>query len=166
MAVISQKMQDAINKQINAELYSSYLYLSMSAWAMSENLKGSAQWLRVQSEEENGHAMKLFDFLLDRGGKIKLEEIRTPSDSWKGLEDCFKDVYAHELKVTQMIHDLVRTAQEEKDIASQVFLQWFVTEQVEEEANALEIVDTFKLIGDSKGSLYMLDRKLGKRKEG
>ncbi len=164
MATISQKMQDAINRQINAEFFSSYLYLSMSAWAASSNLKGSAQWLKTQADEENSHAMKLYNYVLDRGGKIALTEIKAPTAEWKNLEDCFKNVYEHELKVTQLINDLMQTAISEKDMASQIFLQWFISEQVEEEANASEILATLKLIGDSKGSLYMLDKKLGERK--
>ena len=163
MATISQKMQDAINKQINAELYSSYLYLSMSAWATTENLKGSAVWLATQSKEETSHGMKMYHYVMERGGKILLTDIKCPEQKWASLADCFKTVYDHELKVTQMINELMKLAMDEKDMATQIFLQWFITEQVEEEANAVEVLDTLKMIGDSKGSLYMLDKKLGKR---
>jgi ferritin len=160
---ISKRMEDAINKQINAELYSSYLYLSMAGQFESQNLKGLAHWLQVQSGEENTHAMKFYKYLNERGGTVALSEIAKPKGKWKSALEAFEDTLAHEQKVTDMIYRLVDTATAEKDYATRYFLQWFVDEQVEEEANATEIVQKLKMVGDSKTGLLMLDRHLGKR---
>jgi ferritin len=161
--MLSKKMEKALNGQINAELYSSYLYLSMSAYFLSQNLKGFAKWMSVQAREENTHAMKIYDYVVERGGKVVLQAIAQPKTDWESALAAFKDTYAHEQKVTSMIHELVNMAAGEKDHATAVFLQWFVTEQVEEEANALEAVQKLTMIGDSKGSLLMLDHQMGKR---
>ena len=161
--MLGKKMEKALNGQINAELYSSYLYLSMSAHFLSQNLKGFAKWMSVQAREENTHAMKIYDFVVARGGKVVLQPIAQPKTDWDSVLTAFKDTYAHEQKVTSMIHDLVNMATGEKDHATAVFLQWFVSEQVEEEANALEAVQKLTMIGDSKGSLVMLDHQMGKR---
>jgi ferritin len=156
-------MQDAINEQINRELYSSYLYLSMSAFFSERNLPGFAQWLGVQAEEERGHAMKFHTFLLDRGGHVALKEIAAPASEWKTSLEAFKEVQAHEGKVTASIHALYELAMKEKDYPAQVLLQWFIGEQVEEEKNAAEVVAQLELI-DSRGTaVLMLDHRLGKR---
>jgi ferritin len=162
--MIGKKMEAAINKQINAELYSQFLYLSMSAGFESQNFKGFSGWLAVQADEENSHAMKFYHHLIERGGHVKLEAIEAPKTEWKNALEVFTDAYEHEQKVTGMIYKLLETARDEKDYAAESMLKWFVDEQVEEEANTSEIVGILKMIGDSKGSLYQLDHKLGKRK--
>jgi len=161
--VIKENIKDALNKQINAELYSAYLYLSMSAYFSSINLKGFASWMRVQAREEFGHAMKFFDYLQERGGRVKLTAIQEPPSDWEFPLQLFEQVYEHEQKVTAMIDELVNIAQSEKDHATNNFLQWFVAEQVEEESSADEIVQRLKLIKDTKSGLFMLDQKLGQR---
>jgi ferritin len=156
-------MEDAINKQINAELYSSYLYLSMAAWFESVNLPGFAKWMEVQAKEEHSHAMKFYKHVNERLGRVKLAAIDAPPTQWNSPLAAFQAVAAHEAKVTSLINALVDRAAKEKDYASNAMLQWFVTEQVEEEANADEIVAKLKMAGDSKGSLLVLDHHLGKR---
>ena len=148
--MISKKMLEAINDQINAEMYSSYLYLSMGAWFESENLKGFGNWMRVHAQEENFHAMKFFDYVLARGGKIALKTIDAPPAKWKSPLDAFEEVFKHEQEVTSLIYKLAEIAQAEKDYATSVLLQWFITEQVEEEANADELIQKLKLMGDAK----------------
>jgi ferritin len=161
--MLSKKLEGALNKQINAELYSSYLYLSMAASFAEQNLKGFAKWMSVQAKEENTHAMKIYNYVIERGGKVVLQAIAQPKTDWDSTLEVFKDTLAHEQKVTGLISDLVNMAAAEKDHATSAFLQWFVTEQVEEEANATEAVHKLTMIGDSKGSLFMLDHQMGKR---
>jgi ferritin len=161
--MIAKKTQDALNSQINEELYSSYLYLSMVAYFESINLPGFASWMRVQTGEEKTHAMKMYDFIIERGGRVTLEAIAKPTAEWKSPLAAFEAAYKHEQKITGLINDLVETAAKEKDHATGIFLQWFVTEQVEEEKNASEIVNKLQLLKDSAGSMYMLDKELGKR---
>jgi ferritin len=161
--MISDKMQGAINSQINAELYSAYLYLSMSSYFASLNLDGFANWMRVQAQEEQLHAMKLYDYLLERGGRVLLGSIEAPPTEWASPLDAFEAVYSHEQKVTSLIHGLVNMAADEKDHATSIFLQWFVSEQVEEEASASGIVEKLKLMAQAPGGLFMLDRELGQR---
>jgi len=161
--MLSKRMEEALNQQVNAELYSSYLYLSMSAYFESINLKGFANWMKVQAQEELLHAMKIYDFINERGGRVTLTSIDAPPTEWDSPLAAFEGVYEHECKVTGLINDLVNLALEEKDHASHIFLQWFVTEQVEEEASADEIVQRLKLMGDARGGLFMLDRELGQR---
>ena len=161
--MLSKKMEKALNGQVNAELYSAYLYLSMSANFAAQNWIGAAKWMRVQNREETIHGMKLYDFILECNSKVTLEPIAKPQTEWPTLLAAFEAAYAHEQKVTALINNLVNLAQAEKDHATANFLQWFVNEQVEEEANALHIVQQLRLIGDSKGSMFMLDRELGKR---
>ena len=161
--MIGKKMQDALNEQINAELYSAYLYQSMAADFLAKNLKGFAHWMEVQAKEEQGHAKKMFDFLVDRSGRVALKAIAAPPVEWKSPLAVFEDSYAHEQKVTGLIGKLVELARAEGDHAAEVFLAWFVTEQVEEEANALEIVEKLKLIKDSPQGLFMLDSVLAQR---
>ena len=161
--MFNPKIQDAFNKQINAEVFSSYLYLSMSTYFDSQNLKGMANWMLIQAQEELQHAMKFLDFINERGGRVLLTQVEGPKTEWSSPLDVFEDAYRHECKVTGMINDLVDLSLSEKDHAANVFLQWFVTEQVEEEASAQEIADQLKLAGDQGGVLFMLDRELGTR---
>ncbi len=161
--MIGKKMLDAINDQINAELYSAYLYLAMAADFERKNLKGFAHWMEVQAKEEYGHAKKFYDFVIDRGGKVALKGIETPPGEWKSALSAFEESYGHEQKVTRRIHDLVDLAVAEKDHAASVLLQWYVEEQVEEEASASQIVEQLKMVGDSAQGLFMLDSVLGKR---
>ncbi|MEI7542161.1 MAG: ferritin [bacterium] len=162
--MIGKKMEDAINKQINAEFYSSFLYLAMAADFEAQNFKGFTNWLKIQAQEEYSHAMKFYHHIIERGGKVKFEAIDAPKAGWKNALAVFTETYEHEVKVTAMIYKLVEIARAEKDYAAESMLKWFVDEQVEEEANTSEIVGILKLIGDSKGSLYQLDHQLGKRK--
>jgi ferritin len=161
--MLSGKMEAAINKQINAELYSGYLYLSMAAHFESVSLPGFAHWMRAQAQEELFHAVKFFDYVCERGGRATLGAIEAPPAEWESPLAVFEAAYAHEQKVTGMINDLVNLAIEEKDHASNNFLQWYVAEQVEEEASADEVVQKLKLAGKEGGGLFMLDRELGQR---
>jgi len=161
--MISKKMQDALNEQINAELYSAYLYLAMAAEFESNNLKGMASWMEVQAKEETEHAKRLYDFVNDRGGRVTLKAIDTPPAEWKSPAAAFKAAYEHEQKVTAMIHNLVDVARSEKDKAAEVMLAWFVDEQVEEEAQTSEIAEKLGMIKESANGLFMLDNALGKR---
>jgi ferritin len=161
--MITKNMQDAINEQINKELFSAYLYLSMSAHFEAHNLAGFAKWLRVQANEEREHAMKFFDYVLERGGQVALKAIDAPADTWKSNLEAFQEVQAHEQKVTASIHHLYEVALKEKDYAAQVMLQWFISEQVEEEKNAAEIVSQLEMIDAHGTAVLMLDKQLGKR---
>lgn len=161
--MLSQKLQDAFNKQINAELFSSYLYLSMSAHFDNRDLKGMAHWMRLQSGEETAHAMRFFDFINDRSGRVTLAAIEAPKAEWKSPLEAFEDAYKHELKITGMINELMTLVAIEKDGAGHDFLEWFCREQVEEEAAAELIVSQLKLVGDNGIGLYLLDQQLGQR---
>lgn len=161
--MLSNKMLKALNIHLNEELYSSYLYLSMAAYFEAKNLKGFANWMRIQSAEENMHGMKFFNYILQKGGKVSLEQINTPKVDWKSIPEVFSDTLKHEQKITELINKLVEAAIAEKDYATHTFLQWFVTEQVEEEANVEEIIQKIEMIGDNKSGLYMLDNELGSR---
>ncbi len=161
--MLSKTIQDAMNEQIKNELYSAYLYLSMAAYCDLVNLPGFAHWMRVQAQEETGHAMKLYDFIYDRGGRVILKAIDQPLADFQSPLHVFEETLAHEQKVTGTINNLYALAVQEKDYASQSFLQWFVDEQVEEERTAAQIIETLRMIGDHKGALFMLDRELGKR---
>ena len=161
--MINKKMEDALNRQVNAELYSAYLYLSMESYFKSLNLNGFANWMRVQTQEEVTHAMKIYDFINERGGRITLKAIEGPPTKWDSPLAVFEAVYAHEQKVTGLINKLVDLAIEQKDHATNSFLQWFVNEQVEEESSADEIVQQLKIMEDAPGGMFMLDRELGQR---
>jgi ferritin len=156
-------MEQALNQQANAEFFSSYLYLSMSAYFLSVNLNGFAHWMRIQAQEELVHAMKIVDFVNERDGRIVLKRIEGPATDWASPLAAFEEAYKHEQKMTRLINELTSLAIEEKDHASNVFLQWFVNEQVEEEANTSTVVKTLKLIGNATDSLFMYDRELGQR---
>ena len=164
--MIGKKIEEAFNSQINAETYSAYLYWSMAAYFDSVDLPGFANWMRIQGQEEMTHAAKFYDFIRDCGGRITLTAIEAPQTDWDSPLDAFKDVYKHEQKVTSLIHGLVDLAGQEKDHAASNFLQWFVAEQVEEEANADQIVKMLQRIGEGPGPLLMLDRELGGRSAG
>lgn len=161
--MIAKKVQDAMGAQLNAELYSAYLYLSMSASFEAMDLAGAASWMRAQASEELGHAMKFFSFIVERGGTVTLSAIEAPKTEWPSALAGFQDAYKHEQKVTGMINDLVNLAGAQKDDASVAFLQWFVAEQVEEEATADKIVQKLKKIGAVKPPLLILDKQLGQR---
>lgn len=161
--MLSQKLQDAFNKQINAELYSSYLYLSMSAYFDDLDLKGMAHWMRLQAGEENAHGMRIFDFVNDRSGRVTLTAIDAPKAQWSSPLEAFEDAYKHELKITAMINELMTLVSIEKDGAGHDFLEWFCREQVEEEAAAELIVSQLKLVGDNGVGLYLVDQQLGQR---
>jgi len=161
--MLKKKIETALNKQIVAEFYSSYLYLSMEAYFDSINLKGMASWMHVQALEETTHAMKIFNFINERGGRVTLGAIEKPPVNWKSPLAVFENSYKHEQMVTGLINNLADLAVAEKDHASQIFLQWFVTEQVEEEASAQEVVQKLKLLGDNPPALLMLDNELAAR---
>ena len=161
--MLDEKIQIALNQQLNAELYSSYLYLSMSAYFQSVNLSGFANWMRIQAQEELVHAMKFYDFINERGSRVMLQPVEGPPTEWSSPLDAFENAYRHEQKVTGLINDLVNLAVKERDHATNIFLQWFVTEQVEEEASADGVVQKLKLLGDASGGLFMLDREMGQR---
>jgi ferritin len=162
--MISEKMQEAINEQMNAELYSSYLYLSMAACFKTMNLNGFAKWMEAQAFEELTHVMKFYNFIHERGGVVTLKPVTGPPTNWESPLTVFEHTYEHEQLVTSLINNLVNLAIEEKDHATNNFLQWFVSEQVEEEASVDEVVQKLKLIGDGQGGgLFLLDQELGQR---
>lgn len=161
--MINRNVEEAINEQIKNEFSSAYFYLAMSAYCESINLPGLAHWMRLQYEEETAHALRLFDFLLDRDGKVDLRAIEKPAAEFKSPLHVFEEVLAHERKVTKMIHELYALAVKENDYPTQVEMQWFITEQVEEEKNAGDVVQQLKLAGDNNTALLMLDRELGSR---
>lgn len=161
--MLSKKMEEALNKQCNAELYSAYLYLSMSAYFQSSNLSGFANWMRAQAQEELMHAMKFYDYVNERGNRVLLKPIESPPTEWKSATEVFEHVYKHEQKVTGLINDLVDLAISECDHATNNFLQWFVKEQVEEESSANDVLQKLNLIGDQPHGLFMLDREMGTR---
>lgn len=161
--MLSKKMEKALNDQINAEFYSSYFYLNMANYCDSIDLPGFANWLRLQTQEEYEHAMKILDFVLDRDGNVELGQLDKPKGGFKSILDVFEKVLAHEQLVTRLIHDLYAMAVKENDYATQVELQWFVQEQVEEEKTAKEIIQQLKWVGDKNTALFMLDQKMGGR---
>lgn len=161
--VLSKKMEEALNKQINAELYSAYLYLAMAAYFESANLSGFAKWMEIQAEEEKQHAMKLYHYIVERGGRVVLDAIQKPQSEWKSPLDVFEAVYAHEQHVTSLIYNLADIARQEKDYATEVMLHWFIKEQVEEEANASSILERIKMVKDSVNGILQYDKILGKR---
>jgi ferritin len=162
---MDKKVFEAMNEQIKHELYSAYFYLSMSAWAETENLPGAAAWLRFQAKEEQEHAMKFYDYLLDRGEKVNLLAIEKPPVEFTSLKDVFTKVYEHEQKVTALLNAIYEKALEAKDVASQALLHWYLVEQVEEEKNASTILAMVEKVAGSVGGLYQLDHQLGKRGE-
>lgn len=161
--MISKKMQDAINEQINRELFSEYLYISMQAWFANQNLDGMANWMDAQGKEERFHAMKFFNYLIERGGKVALKPIDGPQVDFDNPLKAFSQAYKHEQLVTKSINDLMDLAIKENDHAAKSFLQWYVDEQVEEEASVDKIVAQLKMVGDNGHGIMMIDRELGQR---
>ena len=161
--MLSEKMKEALNTQINKELYSSSLYLSMAAWCESVNLSGFANWMTIQAREEVSHTEKFFGYLNERGGRVLLQPIEGPPVEWGSVLEVFEQVLEHERLVTGLINGLVKLARSEDDYATEAFLQWFVSEQVEEEATASGVVEQLKLAGGKGSGLFMLDREMGTR---
>jgi ferritin len=157
------EIEQAFNRQVNAETYSAFLYLSMSTFLESKGLRGMASWMRIQFDEEMVHAMKFIDFINERGGRALLGAMEAPPTEWDSPRAVYEAALEHESKVTGLINDLVDLAIKEKDHAAATFLQWFVNEQVEEESTVHDILDKFALGGDHPGFLYMLDAELGQR---
>jgi len=161
--MISKRIEKALNEQIREEVFSSYLYLAMHAWFHSNNLSGMAHWMRVQTKEEQNHAMKIFDYIIERGGAVELQAIDKPKKEWSSPLEAFKESLTHERHITACIHRLLEAAQAEKDYGTVNFLQWFVKEQVEEEGNVEPIVAVLEKVGDNLAALYGMDHHLGKR---
>lgn len=161
--MINEKVRKAINEQIKHELESAYIYLSMSAYFSSAGLDGMAQWMRVQTKEEVEHAMKFFDHIHERDGRVELQPLKPLKTDWSSPLEAFQDAHEHEQFITGKINDLVKLAREEGDEPAGILLQWFVTEQVEEEANASKIVQMLERVGESGPGLLMVDAQLGKR---
>ncbi|ASJ01473.1 ferritin [Thermococcus gorgonarius] len=161
--MLSERMLKALNEQLNKELFSAYFYLGIAAYFRDKSLDGFASWMEAQAEEELGHALRIYDYIFDRGGKVELERIEKPKQEFESPLKAFEAVYLHEVGVTQSIFKLVDLAKEENDHATYNFLQWFVEEQVEEEASTKAILDKLKIIGDHPNGLFMLDRELGAR---
>lgn len=160
---MKESIQKEINQQINKEFYSSYLYLSMAAYFETTSLKGFANWMQIQAQEELAHAMKFYTFAQSRGGNIRLKTIEEPPTQWSTPQAVFEKAYEHEKSISQSIDQLVDLAIQEKDHATNSFLQWFVNEQVEEEESVSEVVNKLKLIGDSGNGLFIIDQELAKR---
>ena len=161
--MIKENIQDNLNQQINKEMYSYYLYLSMSAYFEDIDLPGFGQWMKAQAQEEMSHAMKIFDFIIERGGKVTLLPIKGPQTDWKNPLDAFEAAYKHECYISDCINKLVDQALAESDHATNAFLQWFVNEQVEEEASVDAIVKKLKLVAGHPNGTYMIDKELGAR---
>lgn len=159
----SKKLEQAINEQIQREFYSSYLYLAMSAYCEEINLDGFAHWMRLQSEEERGHSMRLFNYLHSRGGRVVLQAITQPPAKFRSVRKMFEEVLKSEQDVTKEIHKLYELAKKESDHATEVELQWFIQEQVEEEKTANDILAKLDMVGDQPAALLMMDRSLGSR---
>ncbi|MDO4410049.1 MAG: ferritin [Akkermansia sp.] len=156
-------IEQAINEQIKWEMYSANLYLSMSAWLQDEGLSGFANWMRVQYQEETDHALKFYDFILSRGGKVTLSQIDAPPTTWDSVLDVFEATLTHEQEVTRRINELTYLTKEVKDFASDIFMQWFVTEQIEEEENVRDILNKLRLIKGEGQGMLMLDQEMAQR---
>jgi ferritin len=156
-------VEAAINDQIAKEFYAAHLYLSMSAWLEEQNLPGFAHWMRIQSDEERGHAMRLYEYMIDAGGRVRLEGVEAPPVEFEGPLEIMEASLAHEKKVTASIRKLYELADKDKDYATQLTLQWFITEQLEEEKQAQDIIARLKMAGDSSAALLFIDSQLGSR---
>jgi len=161
--MLSKKMTDALNKQINKEMYSAYLYLAMSAYSDFKGLKGFSNWFYVQYQEEMEHAMRIYHYVQEQGAQVKLAAVEQPPTDFGTSMDMFEATLKHEQFITKSINELVDMAVAEKDHATQIMLQWFVTEQIEEESNDHEIIDKLKLIGKEGNDLFMIDKELAAR---
>lgn len=164
--MLSKKMENALNKQINQEMFSAYMYLSMSAYFAEKNLDGFSHWMRLQFQEELGHAGKIFDYLIERDGKVSLGAIDAPQKSWRGTLAACEAAYKAEVQNTKQINTIMDLAFKEGDHATRVTLQWFVEEQIEEEASALRLIEQLKLAGNDPGALMLIDRELAGRQSG
>jgi ferritin len=164
--MINKKIEEAFNKQINEEMFSFYLYLSMAAWFEAGNFKGFSHWMKTQAQEEMFHAMKFYNHILERGGSVALAPIAEPKKEWKSALNVYEEALAHEEHITACINDLLDLAVEEKDHAAQSLLRWFVDEQVEEEATASEYVEKLRMIGDHNPMLLMQDKEMEQRPQG
>jgi ferritin len=162
--MVSKAMQDAINEQINKEYHSAYIYLSMAAYCESVNLPGAAHWMRVQAREETGHGDKFFGYLTDQGARVLLKPIAQPPTEFKSLLDVFEKALEHERKMTGWLNQLCAQAIKENDYATQILLQWYITEQIEEEKTAGQIVEQLKMVGEHSSAIFMLDHHLASRK--
>jgi len=161
--MISKKMQDGLNDQVAFEFYSAHIYLSMAAYLESIDLPGCANWMRIQYQEEVAHGMKIFEYVIERDGRAFVNAFDGPKSEWNSAIDAFENAYAHEQIVTGRFGNLMELAMAEKDHASQIFLQWFVNEQVEEEASVKAIIQHLKMLGESKAGLFQIDRELAGR---
>ena len=161
--MLKEPIEEALNEQINAELYSEYLYLSIAAYYEDEGFPGFASWMRAQADEERTHAMRIYDFVIERDGRVILDSIDSPPTEWSGPADAFEAAYEHEVEITGMIDELVALAREKNDNATENMLQWFVAEQVEEEATAQAVIDKLNHVGDDGLGLLMVDQELGQR---
>lgn len=161
--MLSTKLHDALNDQINAEYYSGYLYLAMSSYLASLNMDGAANWMRIQAQEELMHGMKIYDYLIGRGERVLLQSVAKPPPEWGSVLEAFEDAHKHERKMTGMINGLADMAQTEKDFATSNLMQWFVDEQVEEEATVDSIVQKIKMLGADGPGMFMIDRELKQR---
>ena len=162
---LSKSLEDALNKQLNAELYSAYLYLAMAAYLEDEGYFGTAHWMQVQAKEELSHAMKIYNYLFDRNARPIMESIEKPPAQWNGFKHVFESALEHERKITDSIYKIVDLAHKEGDHATHEFLEWFVEEQVEEEKTITEILDKIKIVKETEIGIYMIDKELGERKE-
>jgi ferritin len=161
--MLTDPVENALNEQINAELFSEYLYLAMAAYYEDQGLAGFSSWMRAQADEENAHAMRLYEYIHERDGRVRLDSIESPPTEWDSPQSAFKAAYDHEVKISGMIDDLVAIAREENDNATENMLQWFVAEQVEEEATTQDILDKLRHVGEDGTGLLMLDQELGQR---
>jgi len=161
--MINEKVGKVLNEQVNKEFYSAYLYLSMSAYFSDLGLLGFANWMRIQAQEEQAHAMLMYDFLINRGAKVVLTTVEAPKGIWDSSIQVMEDVLEHEVYITSQINNIITVAEEVKDRATMSYFNWFIDEQVEEEANAQDIISKLKLIGDDKSALYLLDKDLSAR---
>lgn len=160
--MVSKKLAGALNTQINLELVSAYTYLSMAAWFETAKFPGQAAWMRRQAKEETAHAMKIFDFLVDRDARVTLEAVPKPATTWKDAQDVWTKALAHERKVTASLAAIYAAAEQEQDYPTQALMQWFATEQVEEEKTARTILDQVTLIKPNSSAMFFVDRHLGK----
>lgn len=161
--MISEKMQSALNEQVNKEFYSAYLYLAMSAYCTKIGLPGFAHWMRIQYEEENMHVTRMYDYILNQGGDVHLKAIEEPPREYGSPLEIVEKTLEHEQFITGSIHRLMSQAIDEHDYATQTFLQWYVSEQVEEESNVQDVLNPLRMVGNDKGGLMMIDQKLGAR---
>ncbi len=161
--MINGKVENVLNSQINKEFYSAYLYLAMSAYFDEIGLYGFANWTKVQAKEEVDHGMILFDYIIDRNGTVDLRQIDVPERSFESPLQVFEKIYEHEKYVTSSINEVAHLSEDECDLATRHFINWYISEQVEEEANALDIITKLKMFGDDKSALYLYDKDLGQR---